>query len=150
MKTPENCCARVTFISCDNAKRAYVGGKCWQGHNLHLMWLSDYGNSNRTCGSQEIMGFLGDSSAYIRDDPMTSVISSPVEESSADGAISGVTAVMDVSSSRGLEDVHCDDNGVLMAPLRTSHPNPNTLSCEDHPGLDVPVVEDKMGVDLAQ
>ncbi|CAL9764050.1 unnamed protein product [Musa acuminata subsp. burmannicoides] len=150
VKTPENCCARVTFISCDNAKRAYVGGKCWQGHNLHLMWLSDSGNSNRACGSQEIMGFLGGSSAYIRDDPMTSVISSPVEESSADVAISGVTAVMDVSSSRGLEDVHCDDNGVLMVPLRTSHPNPNTLSCEDHPGLDVPVVKDKMGVDLAQ
>ncbi|KAJ8493822.1 hypothetical protein OPV22_015543 [Ensete ventricosum] len=93
MKTPENFCAHVTFTSCDSAERAYVGGQCWQGHNLQFMWLSESDNSNKVCGSQESLGPPESSSADIQDGPVASVMSSLTEGTSADGVICKVTVV---------------------------------------------------------
>ncbi|RWW17273.1 hypothetical protein BHE74_00038617 [Ensete ventricosum] len=148
MKTPENFCAHVTFTSCDSAERAYVGGQCWQGHNLHFMWLSESDNSNKVCGSQETLGPPESSSADIQDGPVASVMSSLTEGTSADGVICKVT-VVEGESNRGVEDIHCYHGDMLNTTASDS--NPNRLSWEEHQSTpDVSVAEDKMSIDLAK
>ncbi|KAE8706261.1 zinc finger family protein [Hibiscus syriacus] len=40
----KNCSALVTYSTRQSAERAYINGKCWQGHNLQFKWLTS--NSN--------------------------------------------------------------------------------------------------------
>lgn len=47
-----NCSARITFTTRRSAERAFVNGKCWQGHNLHFMWLIS-SNSGNELGGRE-------------------------------------------------------------------------------------------------
>ncbi|GAV70246.1 RRM_6 domain-containing protein [Cephalotus follicularis] len=44
----KNCSARINFKARHSAERAFVNGKCWQGHNLQFTWLtpSNYGNDH--------------------------------------------------------------------------------------------------------
>ncbi|CBI34878.3 unnamed protein product, partial [Vitis vinifera] len=41
-----NCSARIIFTTRRSAERAFVNGKCWQGHNLHFMWLISSNSGN--------------------------------------------------------------------------------------------------------
>lgn len=36
----KNCSACITFTARRSAERAYVNGKCWEGHDLKFMWLT--------------------------------------------------------------------------------------------------------------
>ena len=36
----KDCSARVSFVTRRSAERAFVTGRCWQGHNLNFAWLS--------------------------------------------------------------------------------------------------------------
>ena len=47
-----NCSARVTFTTRRSAERAFVNGKCWQGHNLHFMWLTSSNSGNELSGQE--------------------------------------------------------------------------------------------------
>lgn len=48
----KNCSARITFAARRSAERAFVNGKCWQGHNLKFMWLTS-SNSRSDLGVRE-------------------------------------------------------------------------------------------------
>ncbi|KAG6720011.1 hypothetical protein I3842_03G037100 [Carya illinoinensis] len=41
----KNCSACITFTTRRSAERAFVNGKCWQGHNLKFMWLTSSNSS---------------------------------------------------------------------------------------------------------
>lgn len=49
---PRNCSARVTFTTRRSAERAFVNGKCWEGHNLHFMWLTSNNSGNELSGRE--------------------------------------------------------------------------------------------------
>ncbi|KAF8399749.1 hypothetical protein HHK36_015620 [Tetracentron sinense] len=49
----ENCSAHITFISRRSAERAFLNGKCWQGHTLQFMWLTTSSNSSSDHGGRE-------------------------------------------------------------------------------------------------
>ncbi|GMP30260.1 hypothetical protein CsSME_00005006 [Camellia sinensis var. sinensis] len=42
----KNCSAHISFTTRHSAERAFVNGKCWQGHNLQLTWLPPSNSSN--------------------------------------------------------------------------------------------------------
>lgn len=42
----KNCSARISFTTRHSAERAFLNGKCWQGHNLQFMWLTSCNSSN--------------------------------------------------------------------------------------------------------
>jgi RNA-binding protein 26 len=48
----KNCSACITFAARRSAERAFVNGKCWQGHNLKFMWLTS-SNSRSDPGVRE-------------------------------------------------------------------------------------------------
>ncbi|XP_057983383.1 zinc finger CCCH domain-containing protein 41 [Malania oleifera] len=39
LEASKNCSACITFATRQSAERAFLNGKCWQGHNLQFMWL---------------------------------------------------------------------------------------------------------------
>ncbi|KAK3183620.1 hypothetical protein Dsin_030906 [Dipteronia sinensis] len=51
--TQKNFSARISFTTRRSAERAFLNGKCWQGHNLQFMWLVS-SNSNNDSGNIEI------------------------------------------------------------------------------------------------
>ncbi|KAI9176304.1 hypothetical protein LWI28_001022 [Acer negundo] len=53
LDTQKNCSARLSFTTRRSAERAFLNGKCWQGHNLQFMWLVS-SNSNNDSGNIEI------------------------------------------------------------------------------------------------
>ncbi|KAJ4961941.1 hypothetical protein NE237_021851 [Protea cynaroides] len=46
------CSARITFTTRRAAERAFLNGKCWQGHNLQLTWLAASSNSSEQVGRE--------------------------------------------------------------------------------------------------
>ncbi|PON84245.1 Splicing factor-like protein [Trema orientale] len=48
----KDCSARVSFIARRSAERAFVSGKCWQGHNLKFVWLPSSSPSNDQSGRE--------------------------------------------------------------------------------------------------
>lgn len=46
---PSNVAARVSFTTRHSAEKAFLNGKCWQGHNLRFMWIT-YSNSSKNSG----------------------------------------------------------------------------------------------------
>ncbi|KAK1568708.1 hypothetical protein Q3G72_027791 [Acer saccharum] len=53
LDTQKNCSARLSFATRRSAERAFMNGKCWQGHNLQFLWLVS-SNSNNDSGNIEI------------------------------------------------------------------------------------------------
>ncbi|KAJ4831506.1 hypothetical protein Tsubulata_004738 [Turnera subulata] len=49
---PKNCAARVNFTTRQSAERAFLNGKCWQGHNLKFMWVTSTTSSNESGGRE--------------------------------------------------------------------------------------------------
>lgn len=45
-ETSKDFSARITFTTRRTAEKAFVNGKCWQGHNLKFMWLASSTPSN--------------------------------------------------------------------------------------------------------
>lgn len=50
--TSGNRSARVTFMTRRSAERAFVNGKCWQGHNLQFTWLTSNNSGNELSGQE--------------------------------------------------------------------------------------------------
>ncbi|XP_042487020.1 zinc finger CCCH domain-containing protein 41-like, partial [Macadamia integrifolia] len=48
-----NCSARITFATRRAAERAFLNGKCWQGHSLQFTWLATSSNSGNEQGGRE-------------------------------------------------------------------------------------------------
>ncbi|KAL4355154.1 hypothetical protein GQ457_06G041240 [Hibiscus cannabinus] len=42
----KNCSALITYSTRQSAERAYINGKCWQGNNLQLKWLTSSTTTN--------------------------------------------------------------------------------------------------------
>lgn len=73
----KNCQVRVSFTARRSAERAFLNGKCWQGHNLHFTWLmpssssNDLGNKEKTSTSLK-----GSSDTDVqKEDKLSSVVS---------------------------------------------------------------------------
>lgn len=50
-ETLKNCSVHVSFSTCHEAERAFVNGKCWDGHNLNFAWLMPDNPSNENPSS---------------------------------------------------------------------------------------------------
>lgn len=48
----KDCSACITFTTRRSAERAFVSGKCWQGHNLKFTWLTSSNSVNGHSGKQ--------------------------------------------------------------------------------------------------
>lgn len=48
----KDCSACVNFVTRRSAERAFINGKCWQGHNLKFMWLTPSTPSNDPSGTE--------------------------------------------------------------------------------------------------
>ena len=48
----KDCSACISFIARRSAERAFVNGKCWQGHNLKFVWLPSNNPSNDQSGRE--------------------------------------------------------------------------------------------------
>uniref|UniRef100_A0A5B6ZEI2 Putative zinc finger CCCH domain-containing protein 41 n=1 Tax=Davidia involucrata TaxID=16924 RepID=A0A5B6ZEI2_DAVIN len=48
----KNCSAHISFTTRRSAERAFVNGKCWQGHNLQFMWMTSSSSSNDNGGRE--------------------------------------------------------------------------------------------------
>lgn len=44
--------ARITFTTRRTAEKAFINGKCWQGHNLKFTWLASSAPSNDRSGKE--------------------------------------------------------------------------------------------------
>lgn len=79
----KNCQVRVSFTTRRSAERAFLNGKCWQGHNLQFTWLmpssssNDLGNKEKTSTSLK-----GSSDTDVqKEDKLSSVVSQEAEVS---------------------------------------------------------------------
>ncbi|KAF8390472.1 hypothetical protein HHK36_024998 [Tetracentron sinense] len=52
-ETSENCSACITFTTRRSAERAFLNGKCWQGHDLEFVWLTTSSNSGNNHGGRK-------------------------------------------------------------------------------------------------
>ncbi|KAL5572769.1 hypothetical protein UlMin_022366 [Ulmus minor] len=48
----KECSARISFVTRRSAERAFVNGKCWEGHNLKFTWLTPNIPSNDQSGRE--------------------------------------------------------------------------------------------------
>lgn len=48
----KDCSACITFTTRRSAERAFLNGKCWEGHDLKFMWLTSSISSNDRSGRE--------------------------------------------------------------------------------------------------
>ncbi|KAH7532473.1 hypothetical protein FEM48_Zijuj04G0023700 [Ziziphus jujuba var. spinosa] len=51
-ETSKDCSACITFTTRRSAERAFINGKCWEGHNLKFTWLPSSISSNDRGGKE--------------------------------------------------------------------------------------------------
>ena len=52
LEKSKDCSARITFTTRRSAERAFLNGKCWEGHDLKFMWLTSSISSNDHSGRE--------------------------------------------------------------------------------------------------
>ncbi|KAM2708166.1 hypothetical protein EV2_046001 [Malus domestica] len=48
LEKSKDCSARITFTTRRSAERAFLNGKCWEGHDLKFMWLTSSTGNDRS------------------------------------------------------------------------------------------------------
>ncbi|XP_077244241.1 zinc finger CCCH domain-containing protein 27-like [Tasmannia lanceolata] len=152
LKASQNCSAHITFKTRRSAERAFLNGKCWQGHNLQFSWLSTSSNSTTDHGGRENSPSLtpkGPPDAEILAETVTVDMSSPHTRESTCGAISQAIESTEkrepdnVGANGGFECLAkelvdaCHSSSPTMSPCENQTPKADVMNIED--GLNVGV-----------
>lgn len=159
LKPSHNFSACVTFTSRHAAMRAFLTGKCWQGHNLQFMLLTSSPRSSIDRNIQEtstpMRALSADvqaevvTSADVRADVGTSGSSSSTEAKSTCNVMSEVAPIGNGVSVMDAESTNFSPVVIPKAVVQTS--DSSTIPCEEHPPMsDVPMVEDNINIDFSK
>ncbi|XP_010929611.1 zinc finger CCCH domain-containing protein 27 isoform X1 [Elaeis guineensis] len=154
-----NCSACVTFTTRHSAMRAFLTGKCWQGHSLQFVWLTASPNSSTDRNIQETSTPLRALGADVQADVATSA---DVQADVAPSGSSSLTAGK--STCNAMSEVAAIGNGVSVMDTESTNFPPvnipkalaqtsdsNTIPCEEHPPTpDVSMVEDNINIGFAK
>ncbi|KAA8530207.1 hypothetical protein F0562_004916 [Nyssa sinensis] len=109
----KNCSARIFFTTRRSAERAFVNGKCWQGHNLQFMWLTSSSSSNDNGGRENHpSASRGPSDANLQ--PAEEVASLVSQEVAVSG--NGESEILEERES----DLYSEDNCYSSKYVRTT------------------------------
>ncbi|XP_008791087.1 zinc finger CCCH domain-containing protein 27 isoform X2 [Phoenix dactylifera] len=159
LKPSHNCSACVTFTTHQSAMRAFLTGKCWQGHNLQFMWLTASPNSSTDHNIQETSTPMRALSAGVQAEVVTSAdIQAEVATSGSSSLTAGkstcnvmseVAAIGNGVSVMDAESTNFAPASIPKALVQTS--DSSTIPCEEHPPMsDVPMVEDNVNIGFAK
>lgn len=139
LKTSQTFSARITFTARHTAERAFLYGKCCQGHNLHFTWLATSNNSSTNHKSGEI------SPAPKR--PLDVEI--PVGDSSSKGKLMYTPSSQEAATTRNKEPERVDGmegNAECMLEDLVEVCPTCSLSGKQPPESDVPITRDDLNI----
>ncbi|KAK1298002.1 Zinc finger CCCH domain-containing protein 27 [Acorus calamus] len=150
------CSARVTFTTRRSAEKAFLNGKCWQGHNLQFMWVTSSSSSSNEHGIRDvspcpILTPKQPPDMEMRSEPLSGSSSVGAEKSSGVG-----TQAVSETGNREPVNVMDENDGTDCMPLQTveacqSSPPPAISLYEKRPhNSNGPVIEDGLNVGIAQ